>query len=846
MSKRDKPQCLLLMLSGLLLVGSRLNAAAQEPKPATPPPGAAEDANKPAPAAPVDPSQNPAPADPANPPVPATPPALPQQPGGPPEVPTLNPPVPDFSGPVPGQGPMPGTPAVVGPPLQRVYRVGKFVIKYGTDVRARNPKLPTEEQLAAATVALVEVRGTLYHPAKKPAAVAKPATGGLFATTSAEQNERVEKADVDLALHPPSDTPTEPEKPADKPGPKPDSKPDKNIPKAIPKPAPREDKVTTLKVSAFGEPRFISAMALLDVYDGIVKQLTDRGLIGIYVLTGIEPRSGIDLRTETLDVEVQIFVSEVAKIRTIARRIPFRLGDLPKINDEDAPDGVAVKDPKHLWIKEKSPVFVFNQKKGGGLLEKQRLQDYLSRLNRFPGRRVDAAINATGETGKVMLDYLIREQKPFMIYFQESNTGVKSTGEWRSRLGIEYRQLANKDDILRLEYVTSDFRQFNSAIAAYQFALDKPDVLKMRVYGLYGNYSAEDVGFAGANFSGESITAGAAITWTPLYWRGFPLDLTLGAEFLRVSVNNEASGIASAGNFILPYVAIGTERVTDRFSLAANFQFKGSFDGPDQDTLNGLGRFDTDGEFLMLNGDFSASIFLEPLIFGKKWGEVGKNGEKWWRGMLANEIVLQARGQYALGDARLVPQLEMIVGGLNTVRGYPESLAAGDTGMSGTLEYRLHVPRLFKPSDAVKSQKEAKAAADSAKKGKPPGSQNSGVAAAGPPHPAPVQTALPERGGRTDPFRIRPGTAGTTADWDLIVRLFTDFGQTYNSRRQDVIEVDRSLFSVGAGLELQIFKPLFMTIRADYGIVLQSQSDLLVNPVENGDSRLHISATIAW
>ena len=585
----------------------------------------------------------------------------------------------------------PGPSAPELPAPQRIYRVGKFAIKYGTDVQKRNPKLPTEEQLAASTVALLEVEKKLFHKPSPP---------------KAELNERAGKAEVDPALPKPITEPAEPDaKPGETkvepPGAKPagsakiaptkkkeNAKVEPTPPKEVPKPAPPEEKPVSLQVSSFGEPREISAMALLDVYDAIVKRLTDRGIVGVYIMAAVNPAAGVDLRPpDTIDIEIQIFVSEVAKIRTIARKIPFRFGDLPKINDDDAPDGVVVKDRKHLWIKEKSPVFVFNEKKGGGLLEKRRLQDYLSRLNRFPGRRVDAAINATGETGKVMLDYLIREQRPWMVYVQTVNNGTESTGEWRNRVGAEIRQLANKDDILRLEFTTTDLEGYNSGILSYQFALAKPDLLKMRIYGLYGEYSAEDVGFAGASFKGSSLTAGTAITWTPLYWHGFPLDMTLGGEFLRVNVENEASALESTGDFILPYLGIGTERITDRYSLSTFWQVKGSFHGPDQEDLDGLGRFDTDGEFWFLNGDIAASIFLEPLILGKKWGDLGKNGEKWWRGMLANELAITAHGQYTLDEHRLIPQLEQIAGGYTTVRGYPESFTAGDSGFVGSVEY---------------------------------------------------------------------------------------------------------------------------------------------------------------
>ena len=871
---------LMRLFLGVTLTAFPLVTSAQEAKPPLPPaaeplkPADAVDA--PAPAAPGAPAMRrtkPVVVDPNAPGAPGAPP-LPKNPG------TQNEPlfIPEIPGPgsmpqLPGPDAVPGPMGPQTPPLQRMYTVGKFIVKYGNDVQERNPTLPKEAELAASEVVLQEAPDRrLFHIAKVPAGTgAAKAGGGLLSTTTAEQNLEAGKSDEDEALHPPLPASATPSaapavKPSKKDGAKP-AKEDKNTPKAIPK-AGTKGRQVKLKVSEFGDPRAMSAMALLDVYDAVVKKLTDRGLIGVYILADVNPRKGVDERDKAqgvVDVKVTVFISEVAKIRTIARRIPYKLA-LPKINDDDAPDGQPVKDPKHLWIKAKSPVYVSNPKKPGGPLEKPRLQNYLSRLNRFPGRRVDAAINATGEQGKVMLDYLIREQKNYVIYAQEANNGTPSTGEWRSRIGLELRQLANKDDILRLEYTTTDLQRFNSGIFSYQFALVKPDVLKARVYGLYGQFSAEDVGFSGSTFTGDSLTAGLALTWTPLYWHGFPLDITAGGEFMRVTVNNQAAGGNSAVNFILPYLAVGTERSTEKFSLSTNVQVKGSFSDKNQDQLNGLGRFETDGAFWFMNADLYASIFLEPLLLGKKWGDLGPDGSKWKRGILANELALIVHSQYALGNRRLIPQLELIAGGASSVRGYPESFTSGDSGFVGSIEYRLHIPRLFKPSSSAKSKPSAKTAdakpktdkaektgANAGKIAKASGTSKPGEGAAASAKADLVTEVKNEKAGGSPTFRIRPPGAGAGADWDLIARAFLDYGQTFNNRTQLAVETDRTMMSIGGGLELQLFKlpgkgaiPLYVTVRADYGYVLEAQHDLLLKPVEVGDNRIHISATIAW
>ena len=880
------------LVMGVTLTAFSLTSFAQDAKPPLPPPAEplapidAVDAAKPAtPAPPPMRETKPVIVDPTAPGAPGAP-ALPKNPG------SANEPlfIPEIPGPgstpqVPGPTADPGPMGPQKPPLERMYTVGKFIVKYGNDVQERNPKLPKESELSASEVMLLEMPDRrLYHVAKLPVATGSTkGSRGLAATTTAEQNEQSGKSDEDEALHPPMPVPSTPAAAPAAPSVKPAkkdavklAKEDKNTPKAIPK-AGTTGKSAKFKVSDFGEPRPMSAMALLDVYDAIVKKLNDRGIIGVYVLADVNPRKGADDRDKAqgvVDIKVNVFISEVAKIRTIARKIPFKLA-LPKINDDDAPDGQPIKDPKHLWIKEKSPAFVSNPKKPGGPLEKPRLQNYLSRLNRYPGRRVDAAINAIGEPGKVMLDYLIKEQKNYIIYAQEANNGTPSTGEWRSRIGLELRQLANKDDILRLEYTTTDLQRFNSGILSYQFALVKPDVLKARVYGLYGQFSAEDVGFSGSTFTGDSLTAGLALTWTPLYWHGFPLDITAGGEFMRVTVNNEAAGGKSAVNFILPYLGVGTDRSTEKFSFSTNVQVKGSFADHDQDQLNGLGRFETDGAFWFMNADFYASIFLEPLLLGKKWGDLGPDGTKWKRGILANELALIVHSQYALGNRRLVPQLELIAGGASSVRGYPESFASGDTGFVGSIEYRLHIPRLFKPSSSAKSKtaaknadqkpngdknektakaaKSDKAGANAGKVAKVSGKAKAGGTAAAAAQQEPVTEVKNETAGGSPSFHLRPRGIGAGADWDLIARAFLDYGQTYNNRRQLAVETDRTMMSIGGGLELQMFKlpgrgaiPLYMTVRADYGYVLEAQRDLLLKPVEVGDNRIHISATIAW
>jgi hemolysin activation/secretion protein len=215
---------------------------------------------------------------------------------------------------------------------------------------------------------------------------------------------------------------------------------------------------------------------------------------------------------------------------------------------------------------------------------------------------------------------------------------------------------------------------------------------------------------------------------------------------------------------------------------------------------------------------------------------------KWKRGIRAHELAFVTRGQYVLNDARLSPQLEFIAGGFNTVRGYPESFSAGDNAILGSFEYRLHIPRLFAPYEVLDAKKDLQMLLS--RKPLPPVPKGKKGKKTPVPSLPPVRLASAED--RARKFNFRAPQAGGEADWDLIFRVFADGAQTYNNNLQVATEVDRTMLSVGAGIELQIFKPLYMTFRIDYGMALSDESELLLEPVRAGDSRIHISGTIAW
>jgi hypothetical protein len=552
-----------------------------------------------------------------------------------------------------------------------------------------------------------------------------------------------------------------------------------------------------------GKARVFRGDALLAVSDMIVAELNRRGIYGVFAAVD-ERDAKTGARGPGGELRFVVSVAEVGLGKTSRYQLPLKQG-------AKAQDNLA----KDAWIEGRSPL------KEGGLLRKGDLQEYLDRLNRFSGRRVDVGVSAGEKPGIVDVSYVIREERHFFGHYQIANTGTESSGEWRSQFGGEYRHLFAGDDILRGQYATSDFAKFHAGQLSYEFALVAPDYLKGRVYGGYSHSRAQDLGVNIADFESDEGSVGAQLTWTPWYVKGWPVDFTLGAYWMNAAVNNGPAAVQSSADFFLPYVGVGTERVRETYSFLANAQVEtnvAGIAGTDREDFAALGRFAADKDFTIARWNVQGTMYLEPLLFGKEWEE----GKVWWKANRAHEIAGSVRAQAALGGSRLVPQLLAVAGGFDTVRGYDESFTSADSVVIGSVEYRLHLARQFvKPASLVEAEKGVK-------------------------QPVVSDPARRGAGDVGNTFAMRPRTVASIADWDLVFRTFFDFGQTHNNGRLAGVEADHTLLGAGVGLEFQVYNPAYLTVRADLGFALRDDDQIRGREVRAGDSRLHMSAALAW
>jgi hemolysin activation/secretion protein len=501
------------------------------------------------------------------------------------------------------------------------------------------------------------------------------------------------------------------------------------------------------------------------------------GYIGVFV----EPKAedidvaGRDLRGgNNTALHFEISVAIVKDVRTVAqgRRIPYSA----RLNNE-----------LHGFIRAMSPI------RPGDILKRDVLDDYVSRLNRSAARRVDVTIAAADEAGEVSLDYLVSENKKTFAYAQISNTGTKTTNRWRERIGLVSHHFLKNDAVFNFDYITASFDESHAMVASYEAPLSEWDSTRWRIDALWSQYDASEVSITSERFHGEEAKLGIELIENFYAQGDLFADVFTGIEWRNIMVRNQVALYRVREDFILPRVGVRLSRDRDTSQIHAKMTLEGnlpSVAGTRANHAEQLGRLDVDKSWVTLQWSGTYSFFLEPIIYPDGWQDPATPETS----TLAHEIALMFAGQYAFGH-RLSPQFESIVGGFYTVRGYSESVAAGDNAYVGTVEYRCHIPRRFKPQP----------------------SRN-----------------LPLLGR----FKLAPQNVYDKPDWDLIFRTFVDCGYTtLNSKRGR--EKDESLASTGVGVELQVRNNV--NIRCDYGIALTDAGD-----VDPGDSKVHVSATLMW
>ena len=529
-------------------------------------------------------------------------------------------------------------------------------------------------------------------------------------------------------------------------------------------------------------PPLFTPQAIRYVNERLVVRLNELGLIGVIVAPApgqIDAGTGRDLRGDgDQELLLQVTLGVVKEVNTFAS------------GDRIAEDSQR-NHPSHARIRDNSPI------QPGSPLFSEPLQDYVSHLNRHPGRRVDAQISPAREPGGVYLDYQVAEAKPWMAYAQWSNTGTDSTTDNRQRFGFVHYQLTGRDDILRVDYQTGNFDEVHAWFGSYELPVPGTERLRLRLDGSWSEFDASELGFDDA-FEGDQWHVGAQLVYNIFQRRDLFVDAVAGVRFQKIQIDNDLSNESGSEEFFMPQLGLQMERVTDTSSVYGSLMLEFNLAGVahtshDFSRSTDLGRLQPDRNFEVLRWSFTASTYLEPLLNPAAWKDPSTPESS----TLAHEIAFVTRGQHAFSN-RLISYHQDIAGGLFTVRGYPQSAVAGDSVYVFGAEYRFHIPRMFRPSAKL--------------------------------------TRIPIFG----EFAVAPRNVYGRPDWDLFLRVFFDAARTRVTDRL-AFESHETLRSVGAGLEFQLRRNV--SARFDWGLALD---DARNGAIRAYSSEWHVVLTLLY
>ncbi len=555
--------------------------------------------------------------------------------------------------------------------------------------------------------------------------------------------------------------------------------------------APRPGEVTELTIGGIAPGSSFYASAIRAAGIAIVKHINEAGISGVSVRPrDLESPSGRDLRPDgATALTVVVSVGQIAETNMIAQGPRF----------DDTPPEQRVNNPVHARIRRLAPTVT---EPGDDLIRTGEIEDYASWLSRHPGRFASAELAPGEKVGTTQLDYKVRELKPWYAYVQLSNTGTDQTTPYRQRFGFIHNQVTNRDDILRLDYITGNFDEVNAVIGSYDSPInDAIPRLRLRIDGAWSEFDSSQQGFSFLRFQGDQWYAGADLTYNVFQYKDFFVDLRAGARWQEVKVNQQLFGLKDESNFFFGRLGLRMERIKPTSAFFADLQYNRNFASIagtlDETRLTILGRVQPDRRFQYMTWNVRYSFFLEPLIYREAWSDPQTPGTS----TLAHEISIRFEGQVAF-DNRLIPEFQKAAGGFYTVRGYPQTVVAGDDVWIGRVEYRLHIPRLFQPAD-------------------------------------PVNMPLVGR------FNVVSPQAFIFPDWDLIFRVFGDIGFVELNKPtalENFAGLKReTLRSVGAGLELQLKRNL--NVRFDWGIALDEVRGGLVSKYS---SEYHVVLTFLY
>ena len=331
---------------------------------------------------------------------------------------------------------------------------------------------------------------------------------------------------------------------------------------------------------------------------------------------------------------------------------------------------------------------VFSLEKSEGQALQNRQLRFWKRFGGSSSRSAVTNLIAGDRPGEVKALIKLRSLKETGGTIHASNAGTETTGKWIIGGTFHHHRFLGMDDDLHLSYSSSDTRESQGLNAKYSYPIVYPEVLGLGVEVGYSMYDASSFAITQIDFDGKTEMLDLSLNWKPLELEhaNYQWAYEFGLKGERLEAENSLiSGRASA-KLITPRLALvllskGTHlRTQSKIELRRNLR---SISGLDRALLGGVDTVDQATRLKVTH--------LEAVQVGK-WLKENFSAEEFFYDWYGHTIFLRVSADLALQSKRHLPQHQFIGGGTGSVRGYPESPIAGDSGYSASLEYRIPVP----------------------------------------------------------------------------------------------------------------------------------------------------------
>lgn len=299
-------------------------------------------------------------------------------------------------------------------------------------------------------------------------------------------------------------------------------------------------------------------------------------------------------------------------------------------------------------------------------------QQQLADLSRTDDRRVQPVLKPGPVAGTADVELKVSDQLPVDFSIELNNRQVQFTKPLRLQVSARYNNLFQEDHSLGLMFITSPQNPSESKVMGLTYTIPKPGGDAWMANLIVSDSAVQPLG--STNVVGKGFMLGVQHSWALPTSPGLYHTLSLGATYKdtkeRINAGADDSNLSSPLRYLpfdLRYNAtLQQGPVTTTINLGAVFAMRGvlrreveCFGQVDQFTCK---REDGDGSFAAFSFDFTTTHPWTDQLTGK------------WRvgGQLANQALVGAE--------------QLAIGGVDTVRGYLEAEALGDSGAYSGLE----------------------------------------------------------------------------------------------------------------------------------------------------------------